>query len=91
MPVYQTYNNGELSEFIYNNTFWKKQIVQINIEKSKLLMLTKLGEQLEFGKIKDVKEKFENLMLYYEKGNSQNKEYKTLNLEYKNQIVCIKK
>lgn len=81
----------ELSEFIYNNTFWKKQIVQINIEKSKLLMLTKLGEQLEFGQIKDVKEKFENLMLYYEKGNSQNKEYKTLNLEYKNQIVCIKK
>jgi hypothetical protein len=54
-------------------------------------MLTKLGEQLEFGQIKDVKEKFENLMLYYEKGNSQNKEYKTLNLEYKNQIVCIKK
>ena len=81
----------ELLEFIYNNTFWKKQIVQINIDKSKLLMLTKLGEQLEFGQIKDVKEKFDNLMLYYEKGNSQNKEYKTLNLEYKNQIVCIKK
>ena len=80
-----------LTNFIYNNDFWKKQIVQINIENSKLLMLTKLGEQLEFGEIKNVKEKFENLMLYYEKGNSQNIDYKTLNLEYKNQIVCIKK
>ena len=80
-----------LTNFIYNNDFWKKQIVQINIENSKLLMLTKLGEQLEFGEIKNVKEKFENLMLYYEKGNSQNIDYKSLNLEYKNQIVCIKK
>lgn len=80
-----------LTNFIYNNDFWKKQIVQINIENSKLLMLTKLGEQLEFGEIKNVKEKFENLMLYYEKGNSQNIDYKTLNLEYNNQIVCIKK
>ena len=80
-----------LTHCIYYNDFWKKQIVQINIENSKLLMLTKLGEQLEFGEIKNVKEKFENLMLYYEKGNSQNIDYKSLNLEYKNQIVCIKK
>ena len=56
-----------------------------------MLMLTRLGEQLEFGKVKNVKEKFEKLMLYYEKGNSQNKEYKVLNLKYKNQIVCTKK
>ena len=56
-----------------------------------LLMITQIGEQVEFGQIKEVGEKFEKLKLYYEKGNSQNQEYKVLNLKYKNQIVCIKK
>ena len=35
-------------------------------------------------------EKFEKLMLYYEKGNLQNKKYRIINLEYNNQIVCKK-
>ena len=81
-----------LSDVIIKDEFLKKQIVQIDINKdSELLMLTQIGEQVEFGQIKDVGEKFEKLKLYYEKGNSQNQEYKALNLKYKNQIVCIKK
>lgn len=80
-----------ITDKIYKDEFFKKQIVQIDVKESEMLMLTRLGEQLEFGKVKNVKEKFEKLMLYYEKGNSQNKEYKVLNLKYKNQIVCTKK
>lgn len=80
-----------ITDKIYKDEFLKKQIVQIDVKASEMLMLTRLGEQLEFGKVKNVKEKFEKLMLYYEKGNSQNKEYKVLNLKYKNQIVCTKK
>ena len=80
-----------LSDFIINDKFLKKQIVQIDVSDSELLMLTQIGEQVEFGQIKEVGEKFEKLKLYYEKGNSQNQEYKALNLKYKNQIVCIKK
>ena len=53
-------------------------------------MLTRVGEQIEFGKINNINEKFKKLMLYYEKGNKQNKEYTKLNLKYKNQIVCTK-
>ena len=79
-----------LSDFIIKDKFLKKQIVQIDISDSELLMLTQIGEQVEFGQIKEVGEKFEKLKLYYEKGNYQNQEYKTLNLKYKNQIVCIK-
>jgi len=79
-----------LSDFIIKDRFLKKQIVQIDISDSELLMLTQIGEQVEFGQIKEVGEKFEKLKLYYEKGNYQNQEYKTLNLKYKNQIVCIK-
>lgn len=80
-----------ITDKIYKDEFLKKQIVQIDVKESEMLMLTRLGEQLEFGQVKNVKEKFEKLMLYYEKGNSQNKEYKVLNLKYKNQIVCTKK
>ena len=80
-----------LSDFIIKDRFLKKQIVQIDISDSELLMLTQIGEQVEFGQIKEVGEKFEKLKLYYEKGNSQNQEYKALNLKYKDQIVCIKK
>ena len=79
-----------LSDFIRKDKFLKKQIVQIDVSDSELLMLTQIGEQVEFGQIKEVGEKFEKLKLYYEKGNSQNQEYKALNLKYKNQIVCIK-
>lgn len=80
-----------ITDKIYKDDFLKKQIVQIDVKESEMLMLTRLGEQLEFGKVMNVKDKFEKLMLYYEKGNSQNKEYKVLNLKYKNQIVCTKK
>lgn len=80
-----------ITDQIYKDDFLKKQIVQIDVKESEMMMLTSLGEQLEFGKVKNVKEKFEKLMLYYEKGNYQNKEYKVLNLKYKNQIVCTKK
>ena len=76
---------------IYNDEFLKKLIVQIDVTDSELLILTRIGEQIEFGKIKYVNEKFKKLMLYYEKGNTQNVEYSTLNLKYKNQIVCTKK
>jgi cell division protein FtsQ len=80
-----------LSDVIIKDEFLKKQIAQIDISNSELLMLTQIGEQVEFGQIKEVREKFARLKLYYETGNFQNQEYKTLNLKYKNQIVCIKK
>ena len=80
-----------LSGFIIKDAFLKKQIVQIDILDSELLMLTQIGEQVKFGRIEEVEEKFEKLKLYYKKGGFQNQEFKILNLKYKNQIVCIKK
>ena len=68
---------------IYNDEFFKKLIVQIDVTDSELLILTRIGEQIEFGQIKYVNEKFKKLMLYYEKENTQNVEYSILNLKYK--------
>ena len=62
-----------LSNRIYNDEFFKKLIVQIDVTDSELLMLTRIGEKIEFGQINYINDKFKKLMLYYEKGNTQNK------------------
>ena len=41
---------------IYNDEFFKKLIVQIDVTDSELLILTRIGEQIEFGQIKYVNE-----------------------------------
>jgi cell division protein FtsQ len=52
------------------------------------------GHKIIFGKAIDVEEKFENLKVFYKEGlnktNNWNK-YATVNLKYKNQVVCTKK
>ena len=80
-----------ISKRIYNDKFLNKQIVQIDVKDSELALYTRIGEQIEFGKIKNINEKFKKLMMYYKNGNIKNIEYKKINIKYKNQIVCIKK
>ena len=80
-----------ISKRIYNDKFLNKQIVQIDVKDSELALYTRIGEQIEFGKIKNINEKFKKLMMYYKHGNIKNIEYKKINIKYKNQIVCIKK
>ena len=80
-----------ISKRIYNDKFLNKQIVQIDVKESELSLFTRMGEQIEFGKIKNINEKFMKLMMYYKYGNIKNTEYKKINIKYKNQIVCIKK
>ena len=78
------------SEYIYKDDFLRDLIVQVDITDSKLLILTRVGERIEFGNVLEIDKKFQKLMLYYEKGNPQNKKYRIINLEYNNQIVCKK-
>ena len=78
------------SEYIYKDDFLRDLIVQVDITDSKLLILTRVGERIEFGSVLEIDKKFQKLMLYYEKGNPQNKKYRIINLEYNNQIVCKK-
>tara|TARA_B100000902_G_scaffold399820_1_gene472759 strand:- start:2668 stop:3381 length:714 start_codon:yes stop_codon:yes gene_type:complete len=84
---------SELFKFVMSileNKFLENQIVQIEIKNSELLLHCREGENILFGQIKDVKEKFKKLLLYYNKGNINNQSYSLINLKYKNQIVCIK-
>lgn len=52
------------------------------------------GHKIVFGNAKDIKEKFNKLKLFYKEGLSKSDswtKYTTINLKYKNLVVCTKK
>ena len=85
----------KLVQFINGNKFWRAQIEQIYInQKKEIELVPRVGNHtIILGSIDDMGEKFENLKAFYEQGLSKygwNK-YKTINLKFKNQIVCTKR
>lgn len=78
--------------YIYEDEFWKAQIVGLDIpKKSDIRMYQQVGKQvIEFGEAKDIEEKFKKINLFYEeilpaKGWNT---YSRVNVKYKGQIVC---
>jgi cell division protein FtsQ len=79
---------------ISQDEFLKSFIDQIYVnEKKELELVPKIGSQvILFGSAKDAKEKLENLKTFYQKVMNQMDwhVYKSINLKYKNQVVCSK-
>lgn len=84
-----------LVSYINSDDFLKAQIDQIYVaEDSDLTMIPRVGDQqIEFGKADDYRIKFRNLKALYTEGFRHGgwSKYKTINLKYRNQIVCTKK
>ena len=81
-----------LAERISSDSYWSRQIEQIDIEKNgDIVFYTATGkEKIIFGDYYDIEEKFKKLEAYYtniEPLDSE-KEYKSVNLKFKNQIIC---
>ena len=80
---------------ISKDEFYKAQIEQVFVNnKNEIELIPKVGSHLIiFGKIENVDEKLEKLKLFYTKGIKKKgwNNYKTINLKYRNQIVCTKK
>lgn len=82
----------EVLKFISEDRFWKAQIAGIHIDENlELTLQPQVTKQLiEFGKAEDIENKFKKLKIFYKKilpykgWNS----YETVNLKYRNQIVC---
>lgn len=91
-PLYAVY---KVAKYISNDEFLCAQIEQIYVnKKQEIELIPKVGRQvILFGKAENINKKFENLMLFYEQGIPQSgwNKYKTINLKYKDQIVCTKK
>lgn len=85
-----------LSDFISKDTLLINLIQQINVTSDKEIELYPSvgGQKIVFGGVKDIEEKFEKLKIFYVQGLNRTdawQKYSTINIKYKNQVVCTKK
>ena len=82
----------ELGRFINGNKFWDSQIEQIYVDKSgDIIFYPRVGDhKIIFGEAKDIEDKFNKLYTFYKNAipNKGWSRYKSINLKYKDQIVC---
>jgi len=84
-----------LSKFITQDDFWRAQIEQIHIEHSgEAILIPKVGDhKIYFGDPEeDIEDKFRRLKSFYKEGLSRVgwETYESVNVAYRNQIVCKK-
>lgn len=85
-----------ISTYIAKDSVLTSLIHQINVTPDKELELyPSIGEHIIiFGEGKDIEEKFNKLKLFYTEGLNKTdgwNKYSTINVKYKNQVVCTKK
>lgn len=81
-----------LGKYIENNWFYHNQIAQIDVaESGDVVLYTRDGEQkFIFGNFDSIEDKFSRMTLYYKgiASGESHKKYNTVNVKYKNQIIC---
>lgn len=82
----------QLVDAFRKDDFFNKQIIGINRQINGDFQLnTRIGDYvIVFGKVDDIEEKMKKLKVFYKKmwNDEKLKKYNTLNLKYKNQVVC---
>lgn len=83
-----------LCDYIAGNSFWDSQIEQVFVTPEKEFeLITRVGDQLIlFGDTSSMAGKFKKLELFYSEALNRNgwNQYKSLNLKFRNQIICKK-
>ncbi len=85
---------SEVLRMIYSDDFLKKNIIGVNIlPKGNLVMKNRNYDfDIDFGKTVNIEKKFENYKAFFQKAvnDSTLNNYKTINLKFTEQVVCIK-
>ncbi|MCC8145375.1 MAG: hypothetical protein LIO93_02825 [Bacteroidales bacterium] len=85
----------EFAIFLHKDKFWNSQIEQIYVHSNKdIELIPRVGNHhIILGKIEEYKENLDKLKLFYEKGLNKVgwNRYSTINLKFKDQVVCTKK
>ena len=86
----------KVTQYIIHDSILTSLIHQININKEKEIELfPSLGNHvIIFGNTDNISEKFNKLKLFYKEGMNKTdgwNKYSTINVKYKNQVVCTKK
>ncbi|MCD8101706.1 MAG: hypothetical protein LUE26_03915 [Alistipes sp.] len=91
---------------IGSSAFWDAQIVQVNVEgdnaatasgrwkEPQIELIPRVGRHIIiFGELEDVQEKLDKLMLFYTKVLDYEgwETYRTINLRFKDQVVCTRR
>ena len=83
----------KIANYINNDAFWKAQIEQLYVNSNEdILLIPRIGNHIIIiGDASDIELKFQKLKAFYRTLNEIGwNKYKTINLKYKNQIVCKK-
>lgn len=82
------------ANYIQKDPFWKAQIEQLYVNKEmEIELIPRVGNHtIVFGDASRLNEKFNNLMIFYNQGLDKTgwNEYSTINLKFKDQIICTK-
>ena len=84
-----------ISEYVCLNNFLSAQITHVYINANKEFeLIPRVGNQrIMFGKAENIAGKFKKLEVFYKEGipNAGWQKYDTINIMYKNQVVCSKR
>jgi cell division protein FtsQ len=84
-----------LVQFIQNDSFWSAQVDQLSVESDREIdIVPRVGNQIvHLGTVDNFEQKFMNLEAFYKDVLPEVgwRKYSTINLEYKDQIVCKKR
>jgi cell division protein FtsQ len=83
-----------VSDYVRTHEFWNAQIEQIYINAAgEMELIPRVGNQtILFGDEREMDKKFEKLYTFYKEGLSRTgwNQYKTINVTFKDQVVCSK-
>jgi cell division protein FtsQ len=85
----------EISNYVCSDKFFSSQITHVYVNSNKQFeMIPRVGDQrILFGNIDNMAGKFKKLDVFYKEGiqNAGWEKYDTINIMYKNQVVCSKR
>lgn len=84
----------QLGQFIDQDPFWNALVEQIQVDKRGHFELVPMvgSHTILIGDASNLEEKFRRLMIFYKEvlKNVDEEKYKTINVQYKDQIICTK-
>jgi cell division protein FtsQ len=88
-------NVFKVADKIYKDQFLRKHIVEIRQDQNKTIVLKTrvLDFEIVIGNLDKLDKKVNNLKAFYQKAKKDKtlEKYKTVNLQFENQVVCTKK
>ena len=80
----------DMISYMQSNAIWAENIVQIHVdENSDIILIPRDGkEKFIFGSPDDAPAKFSRIEKYYQYIQPEGKEYTSVNVKYKGQIIC---